>query len=492
MAFTDHYELLRAIGHGGFGQVNLACHRLTGVKVAVKVLPKEGQNFPVLSEPDMMMTMNHPNVIQLFQVIETLKNIYIVMEHAGGGQLFHHVPAGGMQEEEARRLFKQLACAIGYCHEKGIMHQDLKPENIMVDAKGNIKLIDFGLSTKFMAERKLNRFWDTLAYLAPKIILQKEYKGSTVDVWNLGVILYFMLTGRHPFLQSTSRQLLKQIVPRRYHIPHHVPTQARRLIHKILNFNPKRRPTVDQILQHPWLRQSEYSPHHYREALPRHPDPEIMTLLFDMGCDPYKTWVSVATRKFDDAMATYLILQNQKSHGEGCMFQGKPVPPNVGLHPCPMDLSNVPVLPKRSASEPALCTFPFSCEHQLPEEVKEPGQKSIRRASLPAISLRFLPARTPTPRIVSQPDHVFHMLHPQKILCRRVAAAESSHSFQDTSRGQPHDNRKCWKGVTRRIAICFQQICCCMPCVSKKVAPVEEGGQKYTRFRDRAAPVEQS
>ncbi|KAG3292906.1 hypothetical protein H1C71_014351 [Ictidomys tridecemlineatus] len=99
MAFTDHYEVLRAIGHGGFGWMNLACHCLTGAKVAVKVLPKEGQIFPILSELDMMMTMNHPNVIQLFQVIETLENVYIVMEHASGGQLSHHVLAGGMKEE---------------------------------------------------------------------------------------------------------------------------------------------------------------------------------------------------------------------------------------------------------------------------------------------------------------------------------------------------------------------------------------------------------
>ncbi|VTJ89319.1 Hypothetical predicted protein, partial [Marmota monax] len=145
----DQYEVLRDIGFGGFGKIKLARHRLTGVEVAIKVLRKKRQNFLVLSEPEMMRSLEHPNVTQLLQVAETHRNIYMVMEHAGGGLLLDHVPQGGMQEEEARRLFLQVVSAVSYCHHKDIMHRDLKPENIMVDARSHARLIDFGFSARF-------------------------------------------------------------------------------------------------------------------------------------------------------------------------------------------------------------------------------------------------------------------------------------------------------------------------------------------------------
>ncbi|XP_076711059.2 sperm motility kinase X-like [Callospermophilus lateralis] len=267
----DHYEFLGVIGQNGFSQIKLACHHLTGAEVAVKVVCKNEKNIQVLSEPNIMRSLDHPNIIQLFQIIETQRNIYIIMEYADGGQLFDHIPPGGMQEEKACRFFKQVVGALDYCHDKGIVHQDLKPENVMADARGNIKLIDFGLSTWFTSGQNLSHFWGTLSHL------------------------------------------------------------------------------------------------HFTEALTKHPDPEIMTILCVLGYDPYKTWVSLATRKFNTAMATYLILKHQKSQGPGCMFQGKPVSPRVKSHQCPMDLSHFTGITKRSLSKPVLPTFPMP---QLPEEVK--------------------------------------------------------------------------------------------------------------------------
>ncbi|MBZ3874890.1 Sperm motility kinase 2B [Sciurus carolinensis] len=426
----DQYEVLEDIGHGAFGRVKLARHRLTGAEVAVKVLRKVAHNLPVLSEPDVMRTLEHPNVIQLFQVIETHRNIYIVMENAAGGELYDHVPKCGLQEEEARRLFRQIAGAVSYCHDKGVVHRDLKPENIVMDGRGNPKLIDFGFSARFTSGQKLNEFWGTLSHFAPELVLRQAYEGPPVDVWSLGVILYFMLTGKRPFRGPTDEEMLRQIVLAMYRIPPHVPIEAGKLIHRILAVYPRKRPTVKQILQHLWLREGEqYLPHDSSEAPLKHPDTEIMTILFDMGYDPYKTWVSLAKRKFSMTMATYLILQHQKSQGPGCMFQGKPVPPRVKPRPCLLDLSHSPVLPKRSPSEPALCTFPFPCELLLPEGAKQSGQKGIRSASLPATHLHCLPSRTPAPDRASQSDS-----------------------------GQPHANRKLWKRVTGRIAACVRQL----------------------------------
>ncbi|KAM4812164.1 sperm motility kinase 2B-like [Urocitellus parryii] len=433
--FQDQYEVLRDIGYGGYGQVKLARHRLTGAEVAVKVVEKIEQNLQVLCEPDMMRTLEHPHVIQLFQVIETSSHIYMVMEPAGGGQLVSHVPEDGLQEEEARRLFRQMVCAVGYCHAQGIVHRDLKPDNILLDAGGNIKLIDFGLSTRVSSGQNWKDFWGSLFHLATRCVLKQAFEGPPVDIWRLGVILYFMLTGRCPFVGPTTLAMRRQIVLETYFGTRHLSVEARRLIHQILTLDPRKQPTVQQILQHPWLAQGEqYLPPRCSEALPKHPDPEIMTILIDMGYDPYKIWVSLAKRNFDTAMATYLILKHQKSQGAGCTFQGKPGPPRVKPRPHP-------VLPKRSHSEPALHTFP--CELQLSMEDGQTGQKGLRRASLQAIHLPFLPASTPTPDTASQPDT-----------------------------GPPHNNRNRWKRVTRRIAACVRHLCCCLPRVSKKVVPV--------------------
>lgn len=122
------------------------------------------------------MTLEHPHVIQLFQVTGTLKNIYIMMEHAGGLQLFHHITRGSMQKEEAQRHFRQIVCAMGCCHENSIVHGDLKVENIMVNTRGHIKLVDFGFSTKFTAGWTLYKFWGTLPSLTPEIVLWQSFR----------------------------------------------------------------------------------------------------------------------------------------------------------------------------------------------------------------------------------------------------------------------------------------------------------------------------
>ncbi|XP_015348469.1 sperm motility kinase 2B-like [Marmota marmota marmota] len=440
----DQYEVLRDIGFGVFGKIKLARHRLTGVEVVIKVLRKKRQNFLVLSEPEMMRSLEHPNVIQLLQVAETHRNIYMVMEHAGGGRLLDHVPQGGMQEEEARRLFWQVVSAVSYCHDKGIVHRDLKPENIMVDARNHARLIDFGFSARFTPGQKLHQFWGTLSLFAPEIILRKAYEGPPVDIWSLGVILHFMLTGRYPFGGNTSKEMLSQIMLATYRNPPCVSLAARMLICQMLTLDPQKRPTAKQILQHPWLTQGKQDlPHDYREPIPIRPDPEILTTMFDMGYDLRKTWVSLAKRKFNAAMATYLLLQHQKSQGAGCMFQGKPVPPRVKPCPHPVDLSHSPVLPKRSPSEPALSTFPLPCEPQLPEGARQAGQKHIRSASEPALHLHLQPAGASTPDVGPQPDS-----------------------------GQLNALRRFLRWVDRRIATCVRELCCCTPHVSNKLAPM--------------------
>uniref|UniRef100_A0A8D2CTA8 non-specific serine/threonine protein kinase n=1 Tax=Sciurus vulgaris TaxID=55149 RepID=A0A8D2CTA8_SCIVU len=141
--------------------------------------------------------MEHPHVVQLFEVIETFGAVYIVMEYAGGGPLGHHIPeAVGLQEEEARRMFRQIVSAVCHCHTKGIVHRDLKLGNVLVGAGGNVKLCDFNLSHRFTAGQKFHRLCGTPSYWAPELYQCQEYDGPAVDVWSLGVLLYHMVTGR--------------------------------------------------------------------------------------------------------------------------------------------------------------------------------------------------------------------------------------------------------------------------------------------------------
>ncbi|KAF7469913.1 hypothetical protein GHT09_018637 [Marmota monax] len=241
----------------------------------------------------MMAVLDHSNLIQLFQVIETFHYFCMIMGHAGGGQLRDFIPSGGIQEDKAHRLFRQIVRAMQFCHKEGIAHLDLKLENIMVDDSGNVKLIDFGLSTRFTAGEKLKEIWGTCLYFSPELTQEEEYESPPTDIWSLGIILHFMLTGRCPFRAASREQLKKLITQGAYDILPHVFEGAQRLINEILMVGP----TIEQVMGHPWLSQGEVaaSPSPSSDTLPKLPDPTIMKTIINMGHHPYNTWVSVTS-----------------------------------------------------------------------------------------------------------------------------------------------------------------------------------------------------
>ncbi|KAF7478753.1 Hypothetical predicted protein [Marmota monax] len=195
-ALTDHYRVLSAIGEGRYGQVVLARHLLTWTEVAVKVVPKTERKERTLCEREGLMALEHRNMIQLFQVIETPDNMYLVMEHAGGGTLQHHIPQpGGLPEEKVRRVFRAMVCVLHHCHQQGFVHLDVKPQNFLVDTSGHhLKLIDFGLCMSFTPGQKLKEFRGTLPYCAPEILKRKELEAPPPPPTPRGRLE----PGRHP------------------------------------------------------------------------------------------------------------------------------------------------------------------------------------------------------------------------------------------------------------------------------------------------------
>ncbi|NWI04122.1 MELK kinase, partial [Tichodroma muraria] len=183
-----YYELHGTVGTGGFAKVKLARHRLTGEKVAIKIMDKLAlqDDLPrVKLEIDAMKDLSHQHICRLYHVIETPKKIFMVLEYCPGGELFDHIISKDrLSEEEARIFFRQIVSAIGY-------------ENLLIDEEHNLKLIDFGLCAKPKGglDYHLNTCCGSPAYAAPELIQGKAYIGSEADIWSMGVLLYALLCG---------------------------------------------------------------------------------------------------------------------------------------------------------------------------------------------------------------------------------------------------------------------------------------------------------
>lgn len=182
------YVLGRTIGEGTFGKVKIGTHNLTNEKVAVKILEKErikdiADIERVAREIHILKLIRHPNIIQLYEIIETPVKLFLIMEYASGGELFDYiVTQHRVKEPEACKFFQQILSGIEYIHKLGIVHRDLKPENLLLDDNKNIKIVDFGLSNTYKDNETLNTACGSPCYAAPEMIAGKEYHGLKVDI----------------------------------------------------------------------------------------------------------------------------------------------------------------------------------------------------------------------------------------------------------------------------------------------------------------------
>ncbi|XP_061682870.1 MAP/microtubule affinity-regulating kinase 4 isoform X2 [Syngnathoides biaculeatus] len=310
-----NYRLLKTIGKGNFAKVKLARHILTGREVAIKIIDKTQLNPTSLQklfrEVRIMKTLNHPNIVQLFEVIETEKTLYLIMEYASGGEVFDYLVAHGrMKEKEARGKFRQIVSAVHYCHQKNIVHRDLKAENLLLDANSNIKIADFGFSNEFMAGSKLDTFCGSPPYAAPELFQGKKYDGPEVDIWSLGVILYTLVSGSLPFDGQNLKELRERVLRGKYRVPFYMSTDCEGILRRFLVLNPTKRCSLEQIMKDKWLNVSydgeELKPH--KEPEEDFNDTARIDVMVGMGFTREEIRDSLLSHKYNEVTATYLLL----------------------------------------------------------------------------------------------------------------------------------------------------------------------------------------
>ncbi|PWN29196.1 Pkinase-domain-containing protein [Jaminaea rosea] len=250
---VGNYTLGRSIGEGTFGKVRMGTHRLTGTRVALKQVPK-AHSASLTREIHHHRRLHHPHVMKLYEVLATESNIWMVSELCLGGELYDYlVERGTLPEAEARRIFGQLCLAVAYIHGKGIVHRDLKLENVLLDERCNVKLGDFGFTREFEGKRLMETFCGTTGYAAPEMLAGKKYTGEEVDIWSLGIILYALLSGSLPFDDDDESAMKSKILSGEYEMPPFLSEEARDLVQRILRLEPTQRPTLKSILSHPWF-----------------------------------------------------------------------------------------------------------------------------------------------------------------------------------------------------------------------------------------------
>ena len=190
---------------------------------------------------------------------------YLVLEYVDCGELFEYISSNGcLEEEEAVKIFRQALSAVGYCHSFGICHRDLKPENILINSNGDIRVADFGMAALHQAkDHHLNTSCGSPHYAAPELIAGRGYRGEKVDTWSMGVILFAMLSGRLPFdvdCQGSNwlQKLLSTIRKGIFEMPTDFGKEAKSLIWRMLQVNPRDRINIAQIWKHPLLRKYDY------------------------------------------------------------------------------------------------------------------------------------------------------------------------------------------------------------------------------------------
>jgi len=263
---TEIYDVKEKLGNGKFGLVRLGIHKITGKKVAIKIMSKKDMSTQdlelVRTEIEILKVCQHPNIIRLYEVFENIDYFYIIMEYCPGGDLFAYIEKRGfrLNEERACQIIHKICTAVFYIHSYGIAHRDLKPENVLMTSTNDdadIRLLDFGLSKIIGPGQNCTEPYGTLSYVAPEVLLEQPYT-KAVDLWSIGVTTYLLIAGCLPFDHETSeREIARMTIhdppPYRGSIWKRTSVEAKAFIDNLLQKDPTTRMDIKQVLEHPWI-----------------------------------------------------------------------------------------------------------------------------------------------------------------------------------------------------------------------------------------------
>jgi serine/threonine protein kinase len=324
---SSFYMIGKQLGKGAFGKVYLGLHRITGLKVAIKTIDKsiiedERTRRKVFQEVYVMKRVNHQNVIRLLEVFESSKHLMIVLEYSGGGDLLQLVKSRGhLTETEGKNIFSQVIDAVKACHDKNIIHRDVKLDNILITTDFTcVKLCDFGVSRTVKPNEKIFDQCGTPAYLAPEIVADRGYDPFFVDIWSMGVLLYAILSGTVPFRAKSLQELHKLILRCKYQMPENVSENAQDLIRRMLNPIPHLRISLEEMKKHPWFEQflgdsaveDSIAPRflgNFWASVRRCSEKEIIGRMSEMGFESEFVYASLRNKEINHVTATYYLME---------------------------------------------------------------------------------------------------------------------------------------------------------------------------------------
>lgn len=319
--YIGNYKVENTIAEGLYGKVKIAIHRLTGQKVVLKVIERSKIDRERFREIALMKQLRHKHVVRMLEVIESVDRLFIVYEFVDGGELYDYMMSKQyLTEDEARQFWRQIVMAVKYMHTHNIAHRDLKLENVMLNSRKEIVVIDLGLGNFMKADELLSTFCGSTAYAAPEMFLCQDYVGSHVDIWSMGVMLFCLVLGFLPF-EDPQRIVQADFVPfsEAEEDGIFVSDEFADLITRIFQKDPAKRITIDGIINHPWttkglppITEAELQS---SESVDVAEQEELLNKLKEFGFEQDVVLKSINAHEFNAITASFFLLQRQMQEG---------------------------------------------------------------------------------------------------------------------------------------------------------------------------------
>ncbi|XP_026233931.1 serine/threonine-protein kinase BRSK2-like isoform X1 [Anabas testudineus] len=365
--YVGPYRLEKTLGKGQTGLVKLGVHCVTCQKVAIKIVNREKLSESVLMKVEreiaILKLIEHPHVLKLHDVYENKKYLYLVLEHVSGGELFDYlVKKGRLTPKEARKFFRQIISALDFCHSHSICHRDLKPENLLLDEKNNIRIADFGMASLQVGDSLLETSCGSPHYACPEVIRGEKYDGRKADAWSCGVILFALLVGALPFDDDNLRNLLEKVKLGVFHMPHFIPPDCQNLLRGMIEVDPNKRLTLEQIQKHTWYLAGKNEPEP-EQPVPRKVairmlasaeeiDPDVLESMHSLGCfrDKDKLTKDLLSEDDNQEKMIYFLLLDRKERYPS--HEDQNLPPRNEIADPPRKRVDSPMLSRHGKRRP--------------------------------------------------------------------------------------------------------------------------------------------